>query len=231
MIHIPRSIAPLMLLTLLAFDGRAAEPAHDSSRWEKDIQAFEAADRENPPPTNAVLFIGSSSIRMWKTLAEDFPDHQVINRGFGGSQIADSLAFADRILLPYKPRQIVLYAGDNDINAGKTPEQALADFKQFVARVHDELPKTRIAFIAIKPSTARWHLRDAMQQANELIADYCATDKRLDYIAIWTPMLGKDGKPRPDLLIEDGLHLNDAGYHVWTKAVRPFLGPGSPALP
>ncbi len=196
---------------------------HDSSRWEKYIARFEAADKKQMPQPDGVLFIGSSSIRMWKTLEQDFPGLPVINRGFGGSQIADSNHFAGRIVHPYKPRQIVLYAGDNDVAGGKSPETVLADFQQFLKTVRAKLPKVRVSFIAIKPSLSRWKLSGKMAMANSLVRDACGKDKRLDYIDIWQPMLDDNGKPRPDLFLGDGLHLNAKGYALWTSIVKPHL--------
>ena len=201
----------------------AVSADHDSSRWEKYIARFEAADKQQLPQPAGVLFIGSSSIRMWKTLEQDFAGLPVINRGFGGSQIADSNHFAGRIVHPYKPRQIVLYAGDNDVAAGKSPETVLADFQQFLKTVRAKLPKVRVSFIAIKPSLSRWKLSGKMAMANSLVRDACGKDKRLDYIDIWLPMLGANGKPRPDLFLGDGLHLNAKGYALWTSIVKPHL--------
>ena len=196
---------------------------NDSSRWEKYIARFEAADKKQMPQPNGILFIGSSSIRMWKTLEQDFPGLPVINRGFGGSQIADSNHFARRIVHPYKPRQIVFYAGDNDVAAGKSPEKVLTDFQQFVKTVRAKLPKARVSFIAIKPSLSRWKLSGKMAMANSLVRNACSKNKRLDYIDIWQPMLGENGKPRPDLFLRDGLHLNAKGYALWTSIVKPYL--------
>ena len=196
---------------------------HDPSRWEKYIARFEAADKKQMPQPDGVLFIGSSSIRMWKTLEQDFAGLPVINRGFGGSQIADSNHFAGRIVHPYKPRQIVLYAGDNDVAGGKSPETVLADFQQFLKTVRAKLPKVRVSFIAIKPSLSRWKLSGKMAMANSLVRDACGKDKRLDYIDIWQPMLDDNGKPRPDLFLGDGLHLNAKGYALWTSIVKPHL--------
>jgi len=212
-----------LLLTagVLPFVSAAAE--HDSSRWEKSIARFEAADKKEMPKPGGVLFIGSSSIRLWKTLKGDFPGVAVVRRGFGGSQIADSVHFAGRIVHPYQPRQIVMYAGDNDVASGKSPEAVLADFQTFVKVVHAKLPKTRIAFIAIKPSIARWKLSGKMAQANALVHGVCAKDKRLDFIDIWQSMLGQDGKPKPNLFVKDGLHLNANGYALWTSIVKPYL--------
>tara|TARA_B100000686_G_scaffold246704_1_gene256136 strand:+ start:349 stop:1029 length:681 start_codon:yes stop_codon:yes gene_type:complete len=218
-----QKMAARMLLAagVLPFVSAAAE--HNSLRWEKSIARFEAADKKEMPKPGGVLFIGSSSIRLWKTLKDDIPGVAVVRRGFGGSQIADSVHFADRIVHPYQPRQIVMYAGDNDVASGKSPEAVLADFQTFVKVVHAKLPKTRIAFIAIKPSIARWKLSGKMSEANTLVHGVCAKDKRLDFIDIWQSMLGQDGKPKPNLFVKDGLHLNANGYALWTSIVKPYL--------
>jgi len=194
----------------------------DPKRWEKTIADFEAKDKQSLPPKNALLFVGSSSIRLWK-LKKSFPDLPTINRGFGGSHIADSVHYADRIILKHKPRVVVLYAGDNDVAHGMSPKEVAQDFRRFVAVVHKELPRTRILFIAIKPSIKRWKLFETMKRANERIAGQCRKDKRLAYVDIVTPMLGQDGKPRRDLFAKDGLHLNAAGYKVWADTLRPHL--------
>jgi lysophospholipase L1-like esterase len=189
----------------------------------KGRQAFETADRTNPPPQGAILFVGSSSIRLWKTLPEDFAGHKVINRGFGGSEIADSTVFAGRIIVPCKPKWVVLYAGDNDLAAGKSPERVFDDFKVFVARVRAALPQTKVAFISIKPSPSRRQLLEQQKAANELIAGYCKSEGRAEYIDVFHPMLGPDGEPRGDLFLEDKLHLNVQGYRLWREIIRPHL--------
>lgn len=192
------------------------------SRWERSIAAFEQRDKQNPPPENAVLFAGSSSIYFWD-LKKAFPDLDTINRGFGGSQIADTTHFAARIILKNRPRMIVFYAGDNDIAAGRTPEQVHADFRGFVATVHKELPKTRIVFLGIKPSPARWKLVGEQKKANALVEAYCKMDERLRYIDTFGPMLGGDGMPRQELFRIDKLHLSELGYQLWNSLLEPIL--------
>lgn len=199
-----------------------AQAADRSARWEKAIAAFETKDKENPPPHRAVVFVGSSSIRFWD-LGKSFPGADVINRGFGGSELADSVHFAPRIVVPYEPRTVVLYAGDNDLAAGKSPEQVAADFREFVKVVHAKLPKTRIVYLSIKPSIARWKIVDKGQKANELIAEQCKADERLTFLDVGTPLLGTDGKPRAELFKSDGLHLNAKGYEIWAGLVKPLL--------
>lgn len=190
--------------------------------WEADMQRFEAADAQSPPPRGGVLFIGSSSIRFWDTLAQDFPGVPVINRGFGGSELRDSTWYADRIIVPYAPRQILIYAGDNDLNAGRTPQQLRADFIAFVERVRRDLPKAKIAYISTKPSPSRAQLLPVQREANTLIA---AEAHRLgvDYIDIFTPMLDATGQPDESLFIEDRLHMNRAGYVIWQRAIAPYV--------
>jgi lysophospholipase L1-like esterase len=222
-----RRAAP-MLLILAALLGSASDAAApDNGPWEKEIRAFEKRDRQQPPPEGAVLFVGSSSIRLWN-LSDSFPGVATINRGFGGSQLADSVQFAERIVIPYRPKLIVVYAGDNDIAAGKTPAQVAADFKHFVGKVRPALPETPIAFLSIKPSIKRWALVDRIRATNRLIEQYAADGDQLRYVDVFTPMLGADGLPRKELFREDGLHLNAEGYKLWAETLRPVL-PESPA--
>ena len=202
----------------------AAATADRFAQWEADIRGFEDADRRNPPPAGAVLFYGSSSIRFWESLAQDFPDLRVINRGFGGSQMDDALHFMDRVVLPYRPRVIVLYEGDNDLAAGRTPAAIVADYRAFVDTVRHRLPETRVVFVAIKPSLARWNLVDQIRETNALVQRYVERDPtHLAYADVFTPMLGADGRPRPELFREDGLHMTPAGYALWTGIVRPLV--------
>lgn len=212
-----------LCLVLAALTGLAQQASAPVNKWEPDIQKFEAADKQAPPAPGAVLFVGSSSIRMWKELAEDFPGVAVLNRGFGGSQLADSTYFADRIVIPYQPRMIVLYAGDNDLNAGKTPQQVFEDYQAFVSRVRAKLPRVKIAFIAIKPSLARLKLMGEIRTTNDLIRNYIAKDKQQVFVDVFTPMLNDAGQPRPELFIKDGLHMNREGYAIWRKVLAPAL--------
>ena len=160
-----------LLLVFCSANLQAVEK-DDPIRWEKEIQAFEAADKTNPPPKNGVLFIGSSSIRLWKTLAADFPKRKVINRGFGGSHLNDAVYYFDRIVTPYKPKTIVIYSGGNDINFGKTPEDVFGAFTNFVAKTRKSLPKTRVLYIAIAPNPARWAQLEQIKAANTLIENF-----------------------------------------------------------
>jgi lysophospholipase L1-like esterase len=217
-------MALLAIFPILGILLCGAVPAGDEeeSRWESTIKSFEEQDRESMPPEGAVLFVGSSSIRFWN-LDESFPHLETINRGFGGSTITDVNRYAERIVIPYLPATIVFYAGDNDIDRGDTPEEVIEGFKSFVGKVQSALPKTEILFISIKPSIARWNLWDKMNSANDLIAAFCELDERLTYVDLGKTILGEDGKPRSDLLMQDGLHLNEDGYARWNEALRPYL--------
>lgn len=206
----------LLALLVLAVQESKAD------KWEKDIAAFEAKDKTSPPPQNEIVFVGSSSIRMWKS-TEAFPDLQVINRGFGGSEMADSVRYADRIILPYKPRIVVVFAGGNDINAGKSPEKVADDFKALAGKVHEALPKTKVYFISLFPNVKRRAQDDKCQKANALIEAFTKTDPRLGYIDTASKMRAADGGPRPELLRDDGLHMNEDGYKIWNEIVGAVL--------
>ncbi|TWU09592.1 Aldose 1-epimerase [Symmachiella macrocystis] len=195
---------------------------HKFSRWEKAIRKFETQGRQQPPEAGGTLFVGSSSIRFWD-LPKYFPDRPVINHGFGGSQMIDSLYFADRIVLPYQPSTIVVYAGDNDIAGGQSPETVAEDFQRFARKIHAALPETKIVYIAIKPSLRRWNLYEQMANANALISAFADTDERITFADIAKPMLNEQGTPKPELFIKDGLHLSPAGYELWTSVIEPLL--------
>ena len=191
-------------------------------RWKENIQKFQKNDANNPPPQNAVLFVGSSSIVGWDT-KKWFSEIKTINRGFGGSYICDSVYYADTIILPYKPKTIVFYAGDNDIADNKSPQMLLADFKALVAVIRNALPKTRIIVVATKPSIDRWKLWPQMKEANTLISDYCQTQTEVFFVDVSKVMLDETGYPRKELFKADGLHINENGYELWTSLVKPLV--------
>jgi len=196
---------------------------HDFTKWEKTVAAFEAADRTNPPPKGAVLFVGSSTIVRWKSLANDFPETTVLNRGFGGNQIKDSTHFAERMIFPYQPSAIFLRAGGNDLNAGWPPEDVLADFKAFVAKVRGKFPTVPIYFIGLSPSVRRIEQIGAGNQFNDLVAAYCKTERGLTYIDTRNLTLDSNGKVRPDVFVADMLHFNEEGYKLLIAQVRPYV--------
>jgi hypothetical protein len=211
------------IFVLLPPAASGAETNHNFARWEKDIAAFEQMDATNPPPRDGVEFIGSSTIGRWKTLAQDFPGQPVFNRGFGGSEIVDSTHFASRVIFPYAPRVIVLRAGGNDLWAGKTPEQVFADFKDFTATVHAKLPETKIVFLSLSPSLARWKQHEQEKEVNRLIADFVHQTPHMEYIETYDLPLGADGQPRAELFVIDKLHFNQEGYKLLVERVRPLF--------
>ena len=193
-------------------------------RFEKDVQAYEAANRTNPPPQNAILLLGDSQFFRWKTVAEDLPDYMIVNRGIDSFQTSDLDYFADRLVLPYHPRMIILHVGGNDVRAGKSPEQILADFKSFVAKVRAHLPAIPVAFSSITPGPGRWEEAPQRKATNRLIKEYIATQPNLLFIDLWDAMLTADGQPREDLWVADRVHPNHAGYLLRVQIMRPLLG-------
>ena len=196
------------------------------AQWQSSIEAFAAADQARQPEPGGVLFVGSSSIRFWTHLPQDFRQTPVvINRGFGGSTMADCLFFVKKLVVQYQPRQVMVYAGDNDLAQGRTPAQVLESFQGFVRAVRSELPGTRIGYISIKPSPARARLLPLVRETNALLASYVRTLPEADYIDIFTPMLEADGTPRAGLYGPDRLHMNEAGYALWRTVIGPFVLP------
>jgi lysophospholipase L1-like esterase len=212
-----------LVLTLAVQPAPKDADAVRFERWEKEVSAIEKRLKDSPPKQGGVVFAGSSSTRLWK-LDESFPGKGYVNVGFGGSEVRDSTHFAPRLIAPLKPKAVVLYAGDNDIAAGRTPEQVAADVRGFVAAVRKDAPDCKILFLPVKPSIARWKKFDEQKKANALVKAVCDADPKLAYVDTVPLMLGPDGQPIPDLYAKDGLHLSPAGYARWTTAVAEALG-------
>ncbi|CAN5534445.1 hypothetical protein BH09GEM1_BH09GEM1_01100 [soil metagenome] len=205
------------LPTLTLADAPAKVP------FEPEILAFEAADRASPPMVGGVVFAGSSSFRMWMNAAADFPGVPLLNRGFGGSTFPDLLKVTPRLVLAYRPHAVLVYEGDNDLNAGRTPADVLSDYRTFVRMVRRELPSTRVIFVSIKPSPSRWAIVDKMREANRLIEQEVARDTLQGYVDVFTPMIGASGRPRPELFGPDSLHMTRAGYLLWRERLAPVV--------
>jgi lysophospholipase L1-like esterase len=225
-------MVPVVLIVLqTSWVGRAADPNTvsqkaypDPSRFEHAIKTFEESDRVNPPPQGAIVCIGSSSIRFWhNNIRSDLAPLTIVPRGFGGSMMNDALAFAGRIVMPYRPRAVVVYEGDNDIAGGILPQTIRDAFKAFVDKVHNGNPEIRIYFLSIKPSPSRWALWPRMKEANRLVAEVCARDARLTYVDVAAGMLDADGQVREDIFLEDKLHMNRKGYMIWRDILGPVL--------
>jgi lysophospholipase L1-like esterase len=215
------------MLVVRAQDRPATQPASTRStgpaRFEKEIAAYEAADRANPPAKGGIVFTGSSTIRRWTTLAADFPGVNVLNRGFGGCQIEDCTYFADRILFPYEPKMIVLRAGGNDIHAGKSAERVFEDWKAFVAKVRSKMPDVPIVFIGLAPAPSRWSERDANKALNDLVKAHASSEPNLKFVDGYDMTVTPDGQAREDLFVKDRLHFNEVGYKLLVERVRPAL--------
>ncbi|HJR75198.1 MAG TPA: SGNH/GDSL hydrolase family protein [Luteimonas sp.] len=184
---------------------------------------FDAEDAAHAPPAHPIVFTGSSSIRLWTSLAADFPGRPLLNRGFGGSQLRDAVHYADRLAIRYRPRMVVVYAGDNDIDAGRTAQQVHSDFVALIARLRKDLPDTPIVYLSIKPSPLRIAQLPTQREANALIAAEAKKWRRVEFVDISTPMLDANGQPRAELFMPDRLHMNAEGYAVWRKVVAPYL--------
>jgi lysophospholipase L1-like esterase len=220
-------IASVALLVFASRGFASEDPGNawpDPERFERAIQAFEKADAENPPPQDAVLFVGSSSIRRWHaSLAEDFAPLTTIGRGFGGSNTNDLLHFADRIVIQYKPRAIVIYEGDNDIGQGIEKGAILTTYAELLDKIKADLPNCRVYLLSVKPSPLRWSLWLKMQAVNDGLAEIAGERPDVTYIDVASPLLDEDGKPRSELFVKDRLHLNRKGYDAWRETIRPIL--------
>jgi lysophospholipase L1-like esterase len=196
--------------------------AQNPTRFQQEVDSIVAhnlsVDREN-----LIVFTGSSSIRMWDNLQASFPEHNVINLGFGGSEMADLLYFIEKIILQFKPRQVFIYEGDNDISLGRSNKDILATADSIVARIMHELPQTQIVFISPKPSVARWHLKEKYESFNTDLQHWTKSKKNVKYADVWKPMLKKNGEVREDLFLKDNLHMNEKGYTIWTAQLKRYL--------
>ena len=193
-------------------------------RWEETIQKFEKRDQEQAPKQGAILFVGSSSIAMWRDVADYFPEHSVLNRGFGGSQFSDVIYYADRVIYPYKPSKVFVYEGDNDISGGDTPKSILKEAKKLRKMIAKNLGKeVPVIFISPKPSVARWHLKGQYETTNALLKKYADKKRHTEFADVWTPALDQNGKVFEHIFLKDNLHMNADGYKIWQKVLMPFV--------
>jgi lysophospholipase L1-like esterase len=188
-----------------------------------DVAKFATADRDHPPPERPIVFVGSSSIRLWDTLQRDMAPLPVMNRGFGGARLSTVVYFVDSVVIRYRPRAVVLYAGDNDLDGGQSPEDVLRDFEAFVSRVETALPETRIYYLSIKPNLRYWSNWPRYREANAKIQAICANDPRLAFIDVATPLLANGQPPPRELYGFDQMHLSARGYALWAGIVRTHL--------
>jgi lysophospholipase L1-like esterase len=230
--HAQSSFFPQEFATAAAEAAAARDYLAAKDRWHNELAAFARADQERFPAPGGVVFVGSSTVRMWTRLQQDFArvPGGVINRGFGGSTLQDCSLFARDLVVRYKPRQVMVYAGDNDLAEGRTPLQVLDSFARFANAVRTELPDARISFISVKPSPSREQLMPQIRETNHVISAYLNLLPNSEFIDIYTPMLGADGRPRMELFRGDRLHMTDEGYRLWHSVIAPHL-PIPPAAP
>ena len=216
-----QSLKHVVVVLLLLFVGplKAQEISRFQAEVDKLIAGDSAIDKKN-----VILFTGSSSIRVWNDLKTDFPKYNVLNRGFGGSQMTDMVIHAEELILRYHPKQIFIYEGDNDINAGKSPDEILKEADKLLSLIRKKLPrKVEVVFISPKPSLIRWQLKDKYLDYNRKLEEWTKQRKNVTFIDVWTPMLDAEGNVMKDLFIEDGLHMNRTGYEIWAKVIGLYI--------
>jgi lysophospholipase L1-like esterase len=210
---------------LVFFCTRTLLAQKQQAPFASEIQAFKKEDSLAFPPANAILFTGSSSIRLWKNIDSSFPGYTIINRGFGGSTLPDVIRYADQVIFPYKPKQVIIYCGDNDLASSDTvtAQTVFRRFRQLFKQIRTRMPGVDIAYISIKPSPSRAHLIPKVNQANTLIKAYLQKQKRAHFINVYSAMLDRNGKPKEALFLEDRLHMRPEGYALWQRLIRPYL--------
>jgi len=215
--------ALLFLLSFLLITATFAQEAKDPLRFKDEITVLTANDK-NVNRKELILFVGSSSFRVWNDLETSFPGKNVLNRGFGGSEMSDLVYYFDQLVLPYQPKQIFIYEGDNDTNSGKTSQQILNDATLLLKKIRSQVsPTVEVLFVAAKPSVARAALKEQYLKFNSELKAWSEKQKNLKFIDVWTPMMGKNGEVKPDLFIEDELHMNEKGYAIWKKVIGPYI--------
>jgi len=213
-----------IVLTFLLWTGVLIAQEQKPAFWE-DIQDFKEADSAAPPPKNAILFVGSSSFTMWKDVQKYFPAYKIINRGFGGSTLLDQVRYVNDIVVPYKPKQVIIYCGENDLASSDTVDgnDVARRFQRLFTLIRNKFPKVQVSYISMKPSPSRELLLKKMRNGNDQIKKFLSTKKRTAFIDVYKDMIDDEGKPRTDIFLDDNLHMNKAGYAIWKKAIEPYL--------
>ena len=193
--------------------------------FRKEIDAFKKQDSIQKPVLRNILLIGSSSFTKWTDVQDYFPEYPILNRGFGGSSLPDLIRYADEIIFPYHPKQVVIYCGENDIAASDTvtSQMVMQRVEQLFFLIRNKLPKVQVAFISIKPSPSRWKFEPAIVETNRLIKKFLRKQSRTKFINVHDAMLNGDGSVMTDIFIGDNLHINEKGYAIWQKVIKPFL--------
>jgi lysophospholipase L1-like esterase len=205
----------VILFLLLGFHMQVQ--AQDPLRFEQEVEKITSKY------ANLALFTGSSSIKMWKDLPSYFPDHYIINAGFGGSQTGDLLHYLDELVLSFKPQKVFIYEGDNDISGGKSTEEIMANTDKIVGKIKEQLPEATVYLISAKPSISRWHLKDRYLELNQQFKEYSQSQENVEYVDVWNIMLDETGNPKTNIFLKDNLHMNKAGYDLWAEVVGKYL--------
>lgn len=219
---LPTSIKSFLIVFLFLGVYQVAQ-AQDPARFQQSVDQITKANAGLPPSENLIIFTGSSSIRGWKDIAAYFPDKNILNHGFGGSQTSDLIHYADELILDYKPKKVFIYEGDNDISAGKSTEVIMKDINTLVGMINEASPRTEIFLISAKPSISRWHLQEKYLDLNQKMKEYSQARDKVEYVDIWTTMLDETGKPKADIFLEDKLHMNKAGYDLWAEVIKEYV--------
>ena len=211
-----------LILVFMVLSGLAVA---QNAPFYSEIKAFKTQDSLHFPPKHAILLLGSSSFRKWTDVQNYFPGYPIINRGFGGSTFPDAIRYLNEIVFPYRPRQILIYEGDNDVASSDkiTADSVFNRFKELFFLLRKKLPETTIDFVSIKPSPSRQRLMPEMEKANSLIKDFLTNEKRSAFVDVYHSMLDKNGLPDKSIFIEDELHMNAKGYAIWQKIIEPYL--------
>jgi len=215
-----KNLRYLALIILIFVQCKTTEKA-----FYQDIQNFKKADKSYPPDKDIILFVGSSSFTYWKDVQKDLNNPMILNRGFGGSTLVDLWRYKEDVIFAYKPKQIVIYCGENDIASSEKVSSAevLKRFKKLYKSIRSTFPEIQIAFISLKPSPSRWKMRDRVIELNRLIQQFSKTENNFTFVDIWDKMLNENGYPKSEIFVADSLHMNKYGYEIWVKAINNVL--------
>jgi lysophospholipase L1-like esterase len=211
------------LLLVIIFSSSCILHAQDPRRFQKEIDTIEVRYKNKLNSHYLIIFTGSSSVRRWQNIQDYFPGRNIINTGFGGSQMSDLLYYSDSVIIKYKPVQVFIYEGDNDIAGGKKTEDVIKDAETLFKTILMKLPDVQIVIISVKPSVSRWKLKDEYIKLNNNYKNLSLLNKNIKFIDVWTPLLNKEGIPRKEIFISDSLHINKLGYDIWAREIKKYI--------
>ena len=215
------SFRTLLTVAILSFS--CFIHAQDPGRFQKEIDTIDLKNVNRVNSHDLIIFTGSSSIRRWQNIQDYFPAKNIINTGFGGSMMSDLLYYSDSVIIKYKPVQVFIYEGDNDIAAGKKSEDVIKDAEFLFKKISNNLPDIQIVIISVKPSVLRWGLKNEYIKLNSFYKRFSLENKNIKYVDVWTPLLNKEGSPKKEIFIADSLHINKLGYDLWAREIKKFI--------